>query len=247
MNGEELNIKKLYEKFRGSDSHGIVCSQFLAALFLFFNGGDEEKARNFLSEFYQNMIVDALSTDHSFQYDTFTDLLITLSFLFQQLAMTQTETVETKDIKTEQQLKQKYEIDDVDPPPPPYTGSVYVEPDSISKKIRQFNGDVAEPKLETPSEIKQKDTERKFDKAWLDNFLNGVKTTKQVLQELKDQAIADLLSEEIMAPKADTEIDPIFIDDNDIFVKDDLANENKEFIKNLLDKSNYNSILISSG
>ena len=32
VNGEELNIKKLYEKFRGSDLHGIVCSQFLTAL-----------------------------------------------------------------------------------------------------------------------------------------------------------------------------------------------------------------------
>ena len=66
------------------------------------------------------------------------------------------------------------------------------------------------------------------------------------MQELNGQAIASLLSEEIMAPKADTEIDPIFIDDNDIFAKDDLTDENKEFIKNLLDKSNYNSILISS-
>ena len=46
VNGEELNIKKLYEKFRGSDLHGIVCSQFLAALFLFFNGGGEEETDN---------------------------------------------------------------------------------------------------------------------------------------------------------------------------------------------------------
>ena len=83
----------------------IVCSQFFAALFLFFNGGVEEKARNFLSEFYQNMIVGALSTDHSFQFDALNDLLITLNFLFRQLAMTQTETFKTEDIKTEQQLK----------------------------------------------------------------------------------------------------------------------------------------------
>ena len=84
--------------------------------------------------------------------------------------MTQTETVKTEDIKTEQQLKQKYEIDDVDPPTPPYNGLVYVEPDSISEKIRQFNGDVVEPKLETPSEIKQNDTEQKFDKACLNKW-----------------------------------------------------------------------------
>ena len=43
VSGQELNLKKLYGEFRGSDSHEIVCSQFLAALFLFFNGGGEEK------------------------------------------------------------------------------------------------------------------------------------------------------------------------------------------------------------
>ena len=156
--------------------------------------------------------------------------MTTLSFLFRQLVTTQNETVKKEDINTDWQLKQKYEIDNDDPPPPPYTAPVYIEPDSISENITQFNVDVAEPKLETPSEIKQNSTERKFDKAWLNNFLNGVKTTKQVLQELNDQAIADLLSEEIMVPQADTEIDPIFIDDDDIFAKDDLTNENKEFI-----------------
>ena len=193
VNGEELNIKNLYEKFRGSDSHGIVCSQILAALFCFFNGGGEKKARKFLSDSYQNGTVGALSTDHSFQFDAFTDLLISLGFLFRQSAMTQTETVKAEDINTDQQLKQKYEIDDDDPPPPPYTAPMYVEPDSISEKIRQFTGDVAEPKLETPSEIKQTNTEQKFDKAWLDNFLNGVKTTKKVLQELNDLTIRPLL------------------------------------------------------
>ena len=132
---------KLYEQFRGSDSHGIVCSQFLAALFLFFNGGGEEKARNFLSEFYGNMTAGALSTDYSFRFDAFTDLLTTLSFLFRQLATTQNETVKTEDIKTDQLLKQKYEIDDL--LPPPYTGPEYIESDSISEKIRCFDGDKA--------------------------------------------------------------------------------------------------------
>ena len=58
VNGEELNIKKLYEKLRGSDSHGIVSSQFLAALFLFFNGGGEEKARS--AHFLQTILFDLM-------------------------------------------------------------------------------------------------------------------------------------------------------------------------------------------
>ena len=82
VNGETLNIKKLYDKFRRTDSHGIVSSQFLAALNIFFSGDGEEISRNFVSEFYQNMTVSALSTDNSFKFDAFTDLLTSLSLMF---------------------------------------------------------------------------------------------------------------------------------------------------------------------
>ena len=44
---------------------------------------------------------------------------------------------------------------------------------------------------------------------------------------------------EANAPATNTQIDPIFIDDNDVFSKDNLTGENKEFIKTLLDNSNY--------
>ena len=47
------------------------------------------------------------------------------------------------------------------------------------------------------------------------------------------------MSEEINAPKIDNKIGNIFIDDNDIFSKDELTDDDKAFIKNLLDKSNY--------
>ena len=155
-----------------------------------------------------------------------------LSLLFRRLASTQADAIKSEDDRTVLQLKTKYEIDDDDPPPPyPYSAVYTTKPGNVSEKIRQFNEDVVEPKLETPTEIKQNNTQRKFDQVWLDNFLNRVKTTKQVLQEVNDQAIADLLSEEVMVPEADTQIDPIFIDDDDIFAKDDLTDENKEFKK----------------
>ena len=41
VNDEELNIKKLYEKFRTTNSHALVSSQFLAALNIFFAGDPE--------------------------------------------------------------------------------------------------------------------------------------------------------------------------------------------------------------
>ena len=41
----------------------------------------------------------------------------------------------------------------------------------------------------------------------------------------------------------DTQIDTIFIDDNELFDKDELIDENKAFIKTLLDKANYKDSL----
>ena len=73
VNGEELNIKKLYEKFRTTNSLALVSSQFLAALNIFFSG-DPELSQRFLTEFYQNMTVSTLSTDGAFTFGAFTDL-----------------------------------------------------------------------------------------------------------------------------------------------------------------------------
>ena len=44
-------------------------------------------------------------------------------------------------------------------------------------------------------------------------------------------------------PQIDTQVDTIFIDGNELFGKDELTDENKAFIKTLLDKANYKDIL----
>ena len=66
VNGEEINIKNLM----WTNSHGLVSSQFLAALNIFF-GGNPEISQKILREFYQNMTVSNLSTDDSFVFDGF--------------------------------------------------------------------------------------------------------------------------------------------------------------------------------
>ena len=38
VKGKKLSIKKLYEKFRGSNSHGVVSLPFLCVLNVFLNG-----------------------------------------------------------------------------------------------------------------------------------------------------------------------------------------------------------------
>ena len=43
--GEKLSLKKLCEKYRGSNSHALVSSQFLAALNIFFSGREENASQ----------------------------------------------------------------------------------------------------------------------------------------------------------------------------------------------------------
>ena len=245
VNGEELNIKKLYEKFRTTNSHALVSSQFLAVLNIFF-GGDPELSRRFLTEFYQNMTVNTLPTDGAFTFDAFTDLSTSINLSLRRQRNESINKIKLEDDNIDLKLKTNYEFDDNDLPPPPYPfdtiqDNLNTEPENIDENFKQI--DIVEPKLETSTEIKQSDNATKADKKWLDDFLAGVENTKRTLQELNDQAIATVLSEETDVPQIDTQIDTIFIDENELFGKDELTDENKAFIKTLLDKANYKDIL----
>ena len=80
VNKEEVNIKKLYEKFRGTNSHALVASQFLATLNILFSG-NPEISRKFHTELYQNLTVSALSTDDAFSYDQLRNILAEINIL----------------------------------------------------------------------------------------------------------------------------------------------------------------------
>ena len=228
VNGEELNIKKLYQKFRTTNSHALVSSQFLAALNIFF-GGNPELIRKFLTEFYQNMTVSMLSTDNAVTFDAFTDLSTSINLLLRTQRNEKISRIKVEDDETDLKLKTKYEFDDDPPPAHPFDtiqDNFNTEPENIDKEVKQV--DIIELKLETPAKINENDNAKKFNNKLLDDFLVGIENTKQTLQELNDQAI---------------EIDPVFIDDNDVFFKDELTDENKAFIKTVLDKANYTDTL----
>ena len=55
-----------------------------------------------------------------------------------------------------------------------------------------------------------------------------------------------ILSEKTDVPQIDSKIDNTFIDDNELFAKDEVTDEDKAFIKTLLDKANYKDILDDS-
>ena len=179
VNGEELNIKKLYEKFRTTNSHALVNSQFLAALNLFF-GGDSELSRRFLTEFYQNMTVSTLSTDGAFTFDAFTDLSTSINLSLRRQRSESINRIKLEDDNIDLKLKAKYDFDDNNPPLPysfgTIQGNLNTEPENIDEKFKQI--DIVEPKLETSTEIKQSDNTRKAGKKWLDDFLAGVENTK---------------------------------------------------------------------
>ena len=106
VNGEELNIKKLHEKFRTTNSHALVSSQFLAALNIFF-GVDPELSRRFLTEFYQNMTVSNLSTDDAFTFDAFTDLSTSINLSLRRQRNESISRIKLEDDNTDLKLKTK--------------------------------------------------------------------------------------------------------------------------------------------
>ena len=192
-------------------------------------------------EFYQNMTVSTLSTDYAFNFDAFTNLSTSINLLLRRQRNETTNRIKLEDDYTDLKLKTKYEFDDNNPPLPYLFDTIQdtlnTEPENIDEKFKQI--DIVEPKLEASIEIKQSDNTRKADKKWLNDFLAGVENTKRTLQEFNDQAIAAFLYEETDVPQIDT----IFIDDNELFGKDELIDENKAFIKTLLGKANYKDIL----
>ena len=148
LNSEELNIKKLYEKFRTTNSHALVSSQFLAALNIF------------------------LSTDGAFTFDVFTDLSTSINLSLRRQRNESINRIKLADDNMDLKLKTKYEFDDNDPLPPysfdTIQDNLKTEPENIDEKFKQIV--IVEPKLETSTEIKQSDNTRKAAKKWLDDF-----------------------------------------------------------------------------
>ena len=191
------------------------------------------------------MTVISLSTEYAFTFDALTALTTSINLSLRRQRNENSNRIKLEDDNTDLKLKTKYEFDDNDPPPPypldTIEGNLNTEPENIEEKVKQV--DIVEPKLEKLTQAEQSDNNRKSDNDWLNQFLAGAETTKQTLQELNDQAIAAVLSEGTDAPQIDTKIDIIFIDDNELFPKDELTDENKAFIKTLLNKANYKDIL----
>ena len=63
IQGEKLNLKKLFAKFVQSKSNGLVSAPFLGVLPLFF-AGKETLLKDFLTELYRNLTVEVFSSEN---------------------------------------------------------------------------------------------------------------------------------------------------------------------------------------
>ena len=61
VEGEKLNLKQLYAKFRGTGSNGLVSASFLCGQVHFF-GANDQVAKNILTEIYKNEMLRSLSS-----------------------------------------------------------------------------------------------------------------------------------------------------------------------------------------
>ena len=107
----KTSIKKLYEQFRGSLSHGIVAFPCICALNLFLSG-DPEKSKNALTELYYSLCLEVLSNKYELSptYDVLSELFAEVSSKLQEATISNKLKREEDKIKNEEIKKMNYTI-----------------------------------------------------------------------------------------------------------------------------------------
>ena len=236
VNSEEVNLNKLYEIFRGTNSHALVASQFLAPINIFF-GGNPESSRKFLTEVYENLTVSSLSTDNAFFFDALTDISAEINIALRRLASQKKVKKEEGDDDLEQKLDDKFELPEpkiIEDKPIVMEDDLNIVPENADEKAKRFEP-VLEPVLETPEEIEKMKNDRLDEKNRVNEIFDGIDPITEL--EKNDIVIAKILAEQ--DPVLDGKIEDIFIDDNEAYGNDDMTKEDKEFIRTLIDKTNF--------
>ena len=103
-----------------------------------------------------------------------------------------------------------------------------IEPENVDEKAKRFEP-VSEPALKTPEEIEKTETDR------LKDLFDGLEMVSE--QEKNDGIIAEIFAEQ--EPILDRKIEDIFIDDDESFKDYDITEEDKDYIRSLIDKTNF--------
>ena len=86
----KTSLKKLYELFEDTKSHGLVSLQFLSALNLFI-GGSIENSKNAMSELYHNLTNETLSGAIEIRFEWISNLLSCITYKLHHSALLDTE------------------------------------------------------------------------------------------------------------------------------------------------------------
>ena len=189
VNGEEVNLKKLYEKFRGTNSHALVASQFN----IFFNGNPDISCK-FLTEVYEHLTVSSLSTDNAFFFDALTDISAEIDIALRRLASQKNVKKEEGDDDLEQKLDEKFDLPEqkiVEDEPIVIEDDLNVVPENADEKVKRFEP-VPESVFETPEEIEKTENDRVDHKNRIDEIFDGINPITE--QEKNDRFLRFLLS-----------------------------------------------------
>ena len=76
---EKINSKQLFEMFKDTSSHGLVCLQFLCALGIFFRI-DKSIPKSAITELYKNLSYETLSSARDLYFQAVSDLILEVNF-----------------------------------------------------------------------------------------------------------------------------------------------------------------------
>ena len=104
---EKISLKRLYELYRGTKSHGLVWLQFLSVLNLFF-GGNIHNFRDAIAELYQNLTFETLSDRRQPQFEKISNLSSHINLKLQESIISNLNEKDKTTAKNNEKIEEKY-------------------------------------------------------------------------------------------------------------------------------------------
>ena len=268
IEGGKLNLKELFVKFFRSKSTGLVSASFLGALLLFFVG-KETIVKDFLTELYRNLTVEVLSThnDSMLRFEALADVCAEINVRLANSIFANQKRARLDMKKQAEEISKKYDFfdDNNDDKKPkeeidkkkPYFDEPYFPDDvvidqerdgEIEDKYRETIPYVSprrendneideklykEPKAETTVNIEKQDRINKEKIIRTELEIN--KANIEASKDAEIKKIQDVLDE----VKQDDPIETFVIDDNDLFDHDDISEDHRRFIMDIIDRTTF--------
>ena len=227
-----MNIKRLYELFKNTKSHGLVSLPFLG-LIQFYLEKDDRLIKNSLTELYGNLSYMTLSGARDFQFEAVSDLTAKLSFLLKQATINNTRVRELEHLATAKLINDERnfeptiqgELDDL--------LEILDEPDIEHKK---YMFPYEPPQLQTADEIET--SSQLVDADFIDLQTEFDKVNDMTTAQKQQKRLEDTVEAVIDEKNPFTNVDNNFWWQDEFFDKRD-SNETVEMSKNIYSMMHY--------